>query len=349
MSPDPTPDATQRPGADAAPASAAPGTADAADAMAPALPPGLALRAALLLGLLGALIVGAVVYLLYARGAFEQTQPLVLLTDDSEGVSVGMSLGFAGFPVGRVRRITLGEDGSARIHVDVPLKDARWLRESSVFVLTRGLVGGTSLRAYSGILDDPPLPPGAERRVLAGDATSELPQLVASARALLDQLGALTRPDADIARTLAELHRFAERLNAPGGAVGALLGDAARAQRLAAGVEGSIVRAEALLARLDGVVARADERVLGPQGVLRDVQGGVADLRALLADTRGSVERLDGLLDELRGIAGDVRGATGDLDLLRAEVESSLRRIDHLIAEVNRRWPFARETELRLP
>lgn len=347
MSPGPTPDVTPRPGADAAPASAAPGAAD--DGAAPALPPGLALRAALLLGLLGALIVGAVVYLLYARGAFEQTQPLVLLTDDSEGVSVGMSLGFAGFPVGRVRRITLGEDGSARIHVDVPLKDARWLRESSVFVLTRGLVGGTSLRAYSGILDDPPLPPGAERRVLAGDATSELPQLVASARALLDQLGALTRPDADIARTLAELHRFAERLNAPGGAVGALLGDAARAQRLAAGVEVSIVRAEALLARLDGVVARADERVLGPQGVLRDVQGGVADLRALLADTRGSVERLDGLLDELRGIAGDVRGATGDLDLLRAEVESSLRRIDHLIAEVNRRWPFARETELRLP
>lgn len=315
----------------------------------PDLPPGLALRALLLTALLGALLVGAVVYLLYARGAFEQTQPLVLVAEDSEGVRVGMDLSFAGFPVGRVRRITLGEDGSARIHIDVPVEDARWLRESSIFVLSRGLVGGTSLRAYSGVLDDPPLPPGAERRVLAGDATSELPQLVASARELLDQLGALTRPDADLALALAELRRFAGRFNGPGGAVGAALGDEAGAQRLAAGVEGTIARAEALLARMDGVVARTDARVLGPDGVLRDVQGGVADLRALLADTRGSVERLDGLLDELRGIAGDVRGATGDLDLLRAEVESSLRRIDHLIAEVNRRWPFARETELKLP
>ena len=315
----------------------------------PDLPPGLVLRATLLLGLLALLLAGAVVYLLVARGAFEKTQPLVLVAEDSEGVSVGMDLSFAGFPVGRVRRITLGEDGSARIQVDVPVKDARWLRESSIFVLTRGLVGGTSLRVYSGVLDDPPLPPGAERRVLAGDATSEIPRLVASARELVDQLGALTRPDAELARALGELRRFAERLNGPGGAIGAAIGDQARAQRVAAGVEATIARAAALLARLDGVVARTDARVLGPDGVLREVQGGVAELRALLADTRGSVERLNGVLDEVRGIAGDVHGATADLDVLRAEVESSLRRIDHLIAEVNRRWPFARDTELKLP
>lgn len=310
---------------------------------------GLQARAMLLLLTLALLLVGAFVYLLYARGAFEQTQTLVLVADDSEGVTVGMDMTFSGFPIGRVRRISLGEDGAARIAVDVPLKDARWLRESSVFVLTRGIVGGTTLRAYSGVLDDPPLPAGAERRVLAGDATAEIPRLVSSARELVANLTALTGDDAELARTLAQLRRFAERLNGPGGLAAAALGDEAQARRMAARLEAAVGRADGLLARIDGVVARTDERVLGPEGVLRDVQDSVGDLRALLADTRGSVERLNGVLEEARGIAGNVRGATTDLDLLRAEVETSLRRIDHLIGEVNRKWPFARDTELKLP
>jgi phospholipid/cholesterol/gamma-HCH transport system substrate-binding protein len=34
---------------------------------------------------------------------------------------------------------------------------------------------------------------------------------------------------------------------------------------------------------------------------------------------------------------------------LRAEVEGSLRKVDHLVNEINRKWPFARDTELKLP
>ncbi len=333
-----------------------PASASAVPAAPPAVVPaegttdaGLQVRAMLLLLTLALLLVGAFVYLLYARGAFERTQTLVLVADDSEGVTVGMDMTFSGFPIGRVRRISLGEDGAARIAVDVPVKDARWLRESSVFVLTRGIVGGTTLRAYSGVLDDPPLPAGAERRVLVGDATTEIPRLVSSARELVANLTALTGDDAELARTLAELRRFAERLNGSGGLAAAAFGDEAQARRMAARLEAAVGRADGLLARIDGVVARTDERVLGPEGVLRDVQDSVGDLRALLADTRGSVERLNGVLDEARGIAGNVRGATTDLDLLRAEVETSLRRIDQLIGEVNRKWPFARDTELKLP
>ncbi|HMM86073.1 MlaD family protein [Azohydromonas sp.] len=309
----------------------------------------LELKAALLVLAMLLLLAGAVLYLLYARGAFERTQELVLIADDSEGVSVGMDMTFSGFPIGRVRRIELAADGSVRIVVDVPVKDAGWLRSSSVFVLSRGLVGGTSLRAYSGVLDDPPLPAGAERRVIAGDATAEIPQLLAGVRELVGRLGALVAPDAALAASLGDVRRLTERLNGPGGALGVALGDAQQAQRLVARLEGAAARADALLARIDGVVARADERVLGPDGMLRELQGSAAELRALLADTRASLGKVDAVLEQARGIAGDVRGATTDLDVLRADVEASLRRVDRLIGEINRRWPFARDTELRLP
>ena len=67
------------------------------------------------------------------------------MAEDSEGVGVGMDLTFAGFPIGRVHRIELAADGNARILIDVPVKDAHWLRTSSVFTLVRGVVGGTNI------------------------------------------------------------------------------------------------------------------------------------------------------------------------------------------------------------
>jgi phospholipid/cholesterol/gamma-HCH transport system substrate-binding protein len=48
-------------------------------------------------------------------------------------------------------------------------------------------------------------------------------------------------------------------------------------------------------------------------------------------------------------VGANARVATTDLGVLRADVETSLRNVDQLINEVNRKWPFARNTELKLP
>lgn len=306
--------------------------------------PNLELRAALLLALFVALVAASVLYLLYARGSFEATQRLVLIADDSDGVRVGMDLSFSGFPIGRVRRIELGADGAARILIDVPKRDAHWLRESSVFTLVRSLVGGASLKAYSGVLDDPPLPDGAERRVLVGDAAAELPRLVATTRDLLDNLTRLTADDSSLAATLANLRTTTERLNGPGGAAGVLLGDEAGAKRLGS----ALARVDALLARLDGIMARADTQLLGPQGVVGESRKAVVELQALLGDARATLGRVDAVLVEMQAVAGNAREATTDLGALRREVDATVRKVEGLVDEVNRKWPFARDTELKL-
>jgi phospholipid/cholesterol/gamma-HCH transport system substrate-binding protein len=309
-------------------------------------------RAALLLVLLLVLVVGSAVYLLYARGAFEPTQRVVLVADDSEGVTVGMDLTFSGFPIGRVRRIELAEDGSARILVDVPKKDAHWLRTSSIFTLTRGLVGNTNLRAFSGVLTDPPLPDGASRKVLAGDATAEIPKLVAAARELVDNLTALTASDSALASSLANVQALTARASGEGGLMSALTGnpkDAAQVAQLLARTNQLVTRLDALVGRTDGVVARADVQVFGAQGLVPEVKASVQQLQALLGDTRATLKRVDAVLEEAQGVAKNVRTATTDLDTLRGEVEASLRKVDQLVGEVNRKWPFKRDTELKLP
>ena len=311
---------------------------------------GLELRAALLLILMALLVGAAVLYLMWVRGAFEATQKLYLSADDSEGVVVGMDMSFSGFPIGRVSRIELAEQGSVRIHVDVPVKSARWLRTSSVFTLEKGLVGAARLRAFSGILDDPPLPPGAERIVLRGDVSAEIPKMVADARDVLLNLNRLTGEQSALYVTLGEV----QRLNSSqGGLMAAVTGNEADARRVSDLLQRTaqlVKHLDAVTQRVDGVVQRADRQVLGHDGLLTDAQASVRQLGALLQDVRQSVVKVDAVLTEAQAVAGNAREASTDLGALRADVEASPRKLDTLITELNRKWPFApRDKELRLP
>jgi phospholipid/cholesterol/gamma-HCH transport system substrate-binding protein len=312
----------------------------------PAPPPvrHLELKAALLLVLLVALIGGAALYLMYARGVFEQTQRVVLLVDDSEGVRVGMDMTFSGFPIGRVRSVELSPEGNARILIDVPKKDAHWLRTSSMFTLVRGLVGGATLRAYSGVLTDPLLPDGAERKVLVGDTAAELPIVVAAARELIGNLSKLTSSESSLAGSLDNVKTLTEKMNGPQGAMGALLGNEADAKKIADALE----RVNTLLARVDRIAAKADAQVLGPDGLVAGSRTTVAQLNAVLADTRGTLKKVDAILVEVQAAAGNAPRSVVASRALRGQVDATMRKVESLVDEVNRKWPFARETELKL-
>ena len=312
----------------------------------------LEFKAALLLIFTALLIAGSVLYLLYARGVFQATQTLVLLTDDAEGVVVGMDMSFSGFPIGRVRRVELAESGEVRIVIDVPQKDAHWLRTTSVFTLVRGLVGGTAIRAFSGILTDPPLPDGAQRPVLRGDATAELPRVLSTAREVLENINAMTGQEGALRGSLANLQQVTDKLKGPQGALGVLLGNEADARKIVAALDRTnalLARMDTLAARVDGLAAKADTQVFGPDGVMKETRATVVELNRLLVDARTSMAKVDAVLVEAQGIAANARGATTDLGALRADVEANLRKIEGMINQLNRKWPFAHETEVKLP
>jgi phospholipid/cholesterol/gamma-HCH transport system substrate-binding protein len=323
-----------------------------ADDRYPRPPRHVELKALALLVLVLGLVVGFALYVLYARGVFEDTQRLVLMADNSEGVSVGADLTFSGFPVGRVQKIELAPTGQARIVIDVPRKDTRWLRATSVFTLERGLVGGARLRAFTGNLDDPPLAPDAVRPVLRGDTTDELPALIASLKRVLDNVERMTARDSDLNTSLAAMRAMAERLGGRYGALTALLGSEEEAKKAIA----SIDRANALLASLEQLsqklgrtVDKADARVFGAGGVLDGTEQAIAQLNGALGDARASLKKADAVLAEAQKIAANTSAATEDLGALRAQVEASLRKLSALIEQINRKWPFERDTGVTLP
>jgi len=305
------------------------------------VPKNLQFRVGLLLGLTIMVAAGFLIYALYARGVFEATQRLTLVADNAEGVSIGMDLTFSGFPIGRVQRISLGEDGRARIDVDIPRNDARWLRNSSIFTLERGIVGGARIRAFTANLQDDPLPDGAERIVLRGDTQEEIPRMVATLRSVLENVEQVTGASGSLQASLDNLRSITERL-----------GNKEDAKKVVAAID----RANALLSslgnvsrRLDGVVAKTDQRMFGAGGVVDGTQRAVEQANAILGELRESLKRVDRILADAQSVSGNARAATADLAQLRAEVDASLRKVSGLIDEINRKWPFQRDSEIRLP
>jgi phospholipid/cholesterol/gamma-HCH transport system substrate-binding protein len=295
-------------------------------------------KALLLLVVIGALIVAFVLYVMYARGVFEQTQRLTLVADDSEGVIPGMDMSFAGFPIGRVRQVELTADGKVGIVVDIPKDDARWLRTTSVFTLERSVVGETRLRAFSGVLTDPPLPDGVRRPVLRGDASAEIPRLLSTAHTLLENLEEMTRADSHIGNTLANVETLTGKLNGRYGVLGTALGGDEQAQQLLQ-----------TLQHVDALLAKTDRRVFGRHGVMDDAQASVQELHGLLSDARTTLQKVDGVLAEAQAVGANAHAATADLGRLRGEVDASLRKVNRLVDEINRKWPFKQDTEIKLP
>jgi len=296
-------------------------------------------KAVILLVFLGLMICGFVFYVMYARGVFEPTQRLTLVADDSTGVIPGMDMTFAGFPIGRVRQVELADTGKVNILVDVQSKDAKWLRASSVFTLESSIVGETRLRAYTGVLTDAPLPAGSTRTVLRGDATAEIPRIVATARGLLENLETMTSSGSDVNTSLSNLSAVTGRMSGRYGVLGGALGGDEEAKKLMEALD-----------RVNLILAKADQRVFGQAGVMDDAQAAVRQLDVVLKDASATLKKVDAVLVEAQAVGANTREATEDLSALRGDVDASLRKVNRLVEEINRKWPFARTNpEIKLP
>jgi phospholipid/cholesterol/gamma-HCH transport system substrate-binding protein len=314
------------------------------------MPRSIGIKVGMLLAFTIMVIGGFVGYVLYARGTFEDTQRLRLIADNAEGIGIGTDLTFSGFPIGRVRNIRLREDGKVRISVRVPVSEAKWLRESSIFVIDVPVVGAAKLRAYSHNLQDPPLPDRAERPVLRGDTAQEIPRIVATVKTTLENIEQMTSAGGPLQASLANVRVASERLSGKHGVVGAVLGSDEDAAKIVATIErANTLQLESVLAKADGLALKADQRLFGADGVMDGTQRAVAQTNQILAEVRDSLKKADQLLADAQSTSGNLKAATSDLGQLRAEVEATLRRVSGLIEEVNRKWPFKRETEIKLP
>jgi len=319
----------------------------------------LGVKVGIILTLIPFIVIGLSLYSLYARGVFDRTQALTLLAADADGVVEGMPIMFSGFPIGKVSSMTLDELGRVRIEVRIKVKDARWLRTSSVFSLEKQMLGGAKIRALSAKMQDPPLPAGSERPLLATDAAQDIPLVISRANSILQNIDEIIRPDSSFNQALGNLKSITERMSGEYGVLGGMTGSPEQAKKVLAtidSVNAMIASLKGVTARADGVLAKTDDRMFGQGGVMDEAKKSMAQLTAILAEARDSLKQADAVLataqagtTEFKGAASNIKDATADLGALRVEVDDSIRKVNGLIDEINSKWPFERKTQIRLP
>lgn len=208
-------------------------------------------------------------------------------------------------------------------------------------------------------MQDAELPSGSERPLISKDATHDLPQVIARANSVLQNIDDIIRPDSNFNLALTNLKLVSERMAGEYGVLGGVTGSPEQARKVLDTIDGVtalLTSLKIVTMRADGVLAKTDERMFGPEGVMDEARKSIKQMNAILADARDSLKKADAVLataqasaTEIKDVAGNFKGATTDLGALRTEVDDSIRKVSGLIEEINRKWPFARKTDMKLP
>ncbi|KVW94343.1 MlaD family protein [Thiobacillus denitrificans] len=299
------------------------------------------------------LLAGAfVVYLLHARGFFEDTFHLQLAAASADGVAAGVPVVFSGIEIGRVTTLGLNEAGGIIIHATFFERNAKWLRENSTFTLDKPIVGGAKIRVDSPDLDAPALPDNATVLLLTSDISKELPALVERVKAVLDNVEHLTRKDGEINATLANLQTVTGRMTGEYGMLESILGSPEKARAVTESLDKTrvlISRLDSLALKMDGMAAKADQWLFAPDGVAEQTHESLAQIRLMLNDAQSSLTKVDALMTNAVAISADVKEGTQDIATLRTEIDDAVRKASALVNEINKKWPFKRDPEVKLP
>ena len=299
------------------------------------------------------LLAGAfVVYLLHARGFFEDTFHLQLAAASADGVAPGVPVVFSGIEIGRVTTLGLNEEGGIVIRAEFRERNAKWLKENSTFTLDKPIVGGAKIRVDSPDLDAPALPDNATMLLLTSDISKELPALVERVKAVLDNVEHLTRKDGEINATLANLQTVTGRMTGEYGMLESILGSPEKARAVTDSLDKTralISRLDSLALKVDGMAAKADQWLFAPDGVAEQTDASLVQIRLMLNDAQSSLKKADAMMTNAVAISADVKEGTQDIATLRAEIDDAVSKANALVNKINRIWPFASDPEVKLP
>lgn len=286
-----------------------------------------------------------VVYLLHARGFFEKTFHLQLAAASADGVAPGVPVVFSGIEIGRVTTLGLNDDGGIIIRAEFLERNAKWLKENSTFTLDKPFVGGAKIRVDSPDLDAPALPDNSTMLLLTSDISKEIPALVERVKAILANVEHLTRKDGEINATLANVQTVTGRMTGEYGMLEGVLGSPEKARA----VTDSLDKTRALITKLDAMTAKTDQWLFAQDGMAEQTRASLAQVRLMLDDAQSSLKKADAVMANAVEISADVKEGTQDIVKLRAEIDDAVRKANALVNEINKKWPFARDPEVKLP
>lgn len=292
------------------------------------------------------LIFISIAYVAYKKGVFEQVQTYTLSSKSGDDLTQGMPVVFAGFTIGRVQSLELSESGTVLIRIRIPQRHTRWIRTSSTFIINKPLIGSPRIVIATENVKSPPLSVTDVREVVT---VSDINETIKKVQPLIERInhiaanietmtGNIADPQGDVNKILRSAGKITENLSSKKSILEMAVGDEASVRSIHA----SLQKVKDITEHVDGILQKTDTSVYGPQGVLPQVIG-------ILKDLMLKLETLNKTVDNINKISTDASDATTDLKLLRSEIDAAVQSIGSLANELDKKIPFKKEPEIKLP
>jgi len=299
------------------------------------------------------LIAAAIGYVAYKKDFFAKVYTFTLASKSGENLTEGMPVVFSGFKIGMVHALELSEDGSVLIKIKIPERHVKWIRADSTFITTKPLLGSARIVVVTNNLRSPIL--SSEQTPEVANV-SDIDEAIKKARPLLekvdkiaDNIGRLTASLADPQSGVHKILANAEKLTANLAQKKSLLEMAVSDQESIASIYAALKQAkditanvEAILEKVDKMAEKTDDMVYGEDGILSTISKGLKDVLAKL-------KKLDVTIDNVNKISGEAAGSAANLKVLRNEIDAAVNSIGKLARELDKKIPFKKAPEIKLP
>jgi len=299
------------------------------------------------------LIVAAVGYVAFKKDVFSRVDTYKLASYSGEDLTEGMPVLLSGFKIGRVDALELGGEGRVLIKIKVPHRYAKWLREDSVFIINKPLIGAPRIVISTRNMSSPPLSTDAVKEVVVANDINEtikkLEPVVERLNRITINIETLTAnladPQGDVNQILRNTATFSERLAGTKSLLELAVEDpeSVRAvQEALKNTKGITDNLTLILKKVDAMAEKSDESLYGKNGIFPSV-------RALLLDLVGKLAKLDKFIDHVNNIGANVDESTKDLTVLRNDIDETVNSINSMVKELDRKIPFKKDQQIKLP
>jgi len=295
------------------------------------------------------MIIFSAIFVMVVKDVFTEHRVYKLSSDSGDGLTVGMSVQFSGFQVGRVEKLELTEEGIVLITLKIPERHSKWFRKNTVFTLEKPFIGSPRITVRTPSMNKELL---NEEEVIEIQTFDDINEVIKKAQPILERIDSvaqnvevMTDKESRLNKAIDNAEKIMEQMAKSDGLLEMLTGDKKSAEALIITLRALPELVESVkntVTDLNVVVTDAREQLLGEEGT-------VSSVNSLLKDVDNKFKELDKIIENLVEMSNDLKGGTKDINILREEIDEAVSSSNRLIKDIRNNLPFEQVKEIKLP
>ena len=292
------------------------------------------------------MIVFFLAFMLKEKGSFDKRYNFHFKSPTAEYLHIGMPLKISGFHIGVIDDISLKDDGAVLISFSVTQENRHWLREGSVLMSIKPLIGSPYIVLYTS-LGSPLLKPNSSLMFIVSDdindLVSRLEPAIKKAANILNNIDIITTylasDDSELKQILKNLNKFSKKLADNDSLLTSMTGD----DNSTLSVIESLNQTTAIMKDLKKITDDISQITSSlDTDVVTPASSSIKEIEAILKD----------IMSKLDAVDGTVR-AVGEYDkelpLLKEQIIVGIQKSNQLLDKVDSIISNKADQEVKLP